>query len=332
MEPISDLVADPESERESGRRKMEWARQHMPILASLREEFTREQPLAGETVGMAMHVEAKTAVLAELLADAGAQVAITGCNPLSTHEDVSVALDSHERVTSYARRGVDDETYYAAIEAVIAQEPTITVDDGMDMVAAIHEDHPELVDTILGGCEETTTGVHRLRAMADDGELRYPVFASTCIAIPTTCPRNGRSASNVSRSDARMGMCSRAHDIFVRPDSRAVPGSFSCSVTVGYVITRRSGRVPKNLPNPRQTPDDGAAATGVAPARKGPATRRSTGVHRPRDRTGTGPYRRTGYESLSSSSSSSSRSSGGPASSGRLSAPGLFSVTNSETA
>jgi adenosylhomocysteinase len=177
MEPISDVVADPATERESGRRKMEWARQHMPILASLREEFTQEQPLAGETVGMAMHVEAKTAVLAELLADAGAEVAITGCNPLSTHDDVSVALDAHERVTSYAQRGVDDETYYAAIEAVIAQGPTITVDDGMDMVAAIHEDHPELIDTILGGCEETTTGVHRLRAMADDGELRYPVFA-----------------------------------------------------------------------------------------------------------------------------------------------------------
>jgi len=116
-------------------------------------------------------------VLAETLADGGAEVAITGCNPLSTHDDVSAALDAHENVTSYAERGVDDEAYYAAMEAVIDHEPTITVDDGMDLIAAIHEDHPELIDTIVGGCEETTTGVHRLRAMDDDGALRYPVFA-----------------------------------------------------------------------------------------------------------------------------------------------------------
>jgi adenosylhomocysteinase len=126
---------------------------------------------------MAMHVEAKTAVLAETLAEGGAEVAITGCNPLSTHDDVSAALGEHPNVTSYATRGVDDEEYYRAIEAVIGHEPTITVDDGMDMVAAIHEDYPELIDGIVGGCEETTTGVHRLRAMDADGELHYPVFA-----------------------------------------------------------------------------------------------------------------------------------------------------------
>jgi adenosylhomocysteinase len=126
---------------------------------------------------MAMHVEAKTANLVELLAEGGAEVAITGCNPLSTHDDVSAALDSHPRITSYAERGVDDEAYYADIEAVIGHGPTLTVDDGMDMVAAIHDSHPELIDSIVGGCEETTTGVHRLRAMDADGELRYPVFA-----------------------------------------------------------------------------------------------------------------------------------------------------------
>ncbi len=156
---------------------MDWAREHMPILASLREEFAESQPFAGEVIGMAMHVEAKTAVLAELLADGGAEVAITGCNPLSTHDDVSAALDAHENVTSYAERGVDDDAYYAAMEAVIEHEPSITVDDGMDLIAAIHEDYPELIDTIVGGCEETTTGVHRLRAMDEDGALEYPVFA-----------------------------------------------------------------------------------------------------------------------------------------------------------
>ena len=175
--PISAQLDDPETARESGRKKMDWAKEHMPILESLREGFVAEKPFEGQVVGMAMHVEAKTAILAETLADGGAEVAITGCNPLSTHDDVSAALNAHENVTSYARRGVDDEEYYEAIEAVIAHEPTITVDDGMDMVAAIHEDYPELIDTIVGGCEETTTGVHRLRAMDEDGELDYPVFA-----------------------------------------------------------------------------------------------------------------------------------------------------------
>ena len=175
--PVDAHLDDPESARSEGRRKMEWALQHMPILQSLREEFEAEQPLAGETVGMAMHVEAKTANLVELLALGGAEVAITGCNPLSTHDDVSAALDAHENITSYAVRGVDDNEYYDAIDAVIDHEPTITVDDGMDMIAAIHEDHPELIETIVGGCEETTTGVHRLRAMDDDGALEYPVFA-----------------------------------------------------------------------------------------------------------------------------------------------------------
>ena len=174
---ISARLADADELRESGARKMDWARQHMPILDSLREEFEDDRPFAGHTIGMAMHVEAKTAVLAETLAAGGAEVAITGCNPLSTHDDVSVALDAIDGVTSYAERGVDDEAYYAAIEAVIAHEPTITVDDGMDLVAAIHEDYPELIDTIVGGAEETTTGVHRLRAMDEDGALEYPIFA-----------------------------------------------------------------------------------------------------------------------------------------------------------
>jgi len=156
---------------------MDWALQHMPILNALREEFVDEQPLAGETIAMAMHVEAKTANLVELLADGGAEVAITGCNPLSTHDDVSAALDTHESITSYAVRGVDDEEYYDAMHACIAHEPTITVDDGMDMVKLVHEEYPDLIDSIVGGAEETTTGVDRLRAMDADGELHYPVFA-----------------------------------------------------------------------------------------------------------------------------------------------------------
>ncbi len=175
--PISEQLDDVESARTEGHRKMDWAREHMPILTAVGEEFEDDQPLDGQRIGMAMHVEAKTAVLVETLADGGAEVAVTGCNPLSTHDDVSAALDEHPNITSYAKRGVDDEEYYAAIEAVIDLEPTVTVDDGMDLVAAIHEDYPELIDSIVGGCEETTTGVHRLRAMDEDGALKYPVFA-----------------------------------------------------------------------------------------------------------------------------------------------------------
>jgi adenosylhomocysteinase len=175
--PISERLEDVATAREKGRRKMEWARQHMPILAALRGEFEADRPFAGERIGMAMHVEAKTAVLAEALAAGGAEVAIAGCNPLSTHDDVSAALDAVDGITSYAQRGVGEEAYYAAIEAVIGHEPTVTVDDGGDLVFAIHEDHPGLIEGIAGGCEETTTGVHRLRAMSDDGALEYPMFA-----------------------------------------------------------------------------------------------------------------------------------------------------------
>ena len=174
---ITEQLDDPTAARASGRKKIEWARQHMPIMTSIAEEFGEEKPLDGQTVAMAMHVEAKTAVLTEILAEAGAEVAITGCNPLSTHDDVSAALDADDAITSYAKREVDDEEYYAAIEATLDHEPTVTVDDGGDLVMAIHESYPELIDSILGGCEETTTGVHRLRAMDDDGELHYPMFA-----------------------------------------------------------------------------------------------------------------------------------------------------------
>ena len=174
---ITEQVHEPNEARESGRKKIEWARQHMPIMTAIAEEFGDERPLEGEIVAMAMHVEAKTAVLTEVLAEAGAEVAITGCNPLSTHDDVSAALDDNDAITSYAKRGVDDEVYYAAIEATLEHEPTITVDDGGDLVMAIHDEYPELIDSIVGGCEETTTGVHRLRAMDDDGALRYPMFA-----------------------------------------------------------------------------------------------------------------------------------------------------------
>jgi adenosylhomocysteinase len=177
MDTITARLDDPAAARESGDRKLDWAREHMPILAALRDRFEAERPLDGQRVGMAMHVEAKTGVLVELLAAGGATVAITGCNPLSTQDDVSAALDARARVDSYARHDVADDEYYGALDAVARFEPTVTVDDGCDLVTLVHDEYPDLVDSVVGGCEETTTGVHRLRAMADDGALRYPVFA-----------------------------------------------------------------------------------------------------------------------------------------------------------
>jgi len=168
---------DTDADVEEGRRKIDWAREHTPILARIRERYLDDEPLDGVVVGMAMHVESKTAVLAELLAEGGAEVAITGCNQLSTHDDVSAALDAVDGVHSYALHGVDRDEYYEALDAVIEHEPDVTVDDGGDLIFRIHEEYPGLVDGIAGGCEETTTGVHRLRAMDEDDALRYPVFA-----------------------------------------------------------------------------------------------------------------------------------------------------------
>ena len=174
---IRDHLDDPGRAETDGQRKIDWARSHMPILNAIQEEFGETEPLAGHSIGMAMHVEAKTAVLVETLARGGAEVAVTGCNPLSTHDDVSAALDTVEGVSCYAKHGVDETDYYAAIDAVISHDPDITVDDGGDLVFRIHEAYPELIGSMIGGCEETTTGVHRLRAMENDDALAYPMLA-----------------------------------------------------------------------------------------------------------------------------------------------------------
>ncbi len=149
----------------------------MPVLSSIRKRFVEEKPFSGMTVGMALHVEAKTAVLVETLAAGGAEVHITGCNPLSTQDDVSMALDTRAGIHSYARRGASVEEYYAAIDRVLDARPAITIDDGMDLIYRIHTERQDVLDSVIGGCEETTTGIHRLRAMARDGALKFPVVA-----------------------------------------------------------------------------------------------------------------------------------------------------------
>lgn len=162
---------------ESGNMKIEWARNHMPVLAKVREDFIKEQPLAGHTVGMALHVEAKTAVLVETLALGGAEVAISGCNPLSTQDDVAQALDTRENISCYAKHACSNDEYYAAIDSVLDHNPDITIDDGADLIFKMHTQRQDLISNILGACEETTTGVHRLNAMERDGALKIPVIA-----------------------------------------------------------------------------------------------------------------------------------------------------------
>jgi len=156
---------------------MDWARQYMPVLGEIRRQFEAEKPLAGVTIGMALHVEAKTAVLVETLAAGGAEVYITGCNPLSTQDDVAEALGKVKGVHCYAKRACNVEEYYAAIDKVLDARPSVTIDDGMDLIFRLHTERRELLDSVIGGCEETTTGIHRLRSMAADGELSFPVVA-----------------------------------------------------------------------------------------------------------------------------------------------------------
>jgi len=159
---------------ELGEKKIAWARAHMPVMEHVASEL--ENSLDGMTVGMALHVEAKTAVLVETLAGAGAKVAITGCNPLSTQDEVASALRD-EGIECYARRGHTPEEYYEAIHKVLDAKPDIVVDDGADLMFMLHTDRTELLPRIRGGCEETTTGVIRLRAMHAQGELKIPVMA-----------------------------------------------------------------------------------------------------------------------------------------------------------
>ncbi|NOY11228.1 MAG: adenosylhomocysteinase [Archaeoglobi archaeon] len=159
-----------------GKGKIAWAEKNMRVLAKIRERFESEKPLEGLKVGMALHVEAKTAVLVKTLIAGGAEVAITGCNPLTTQDDVAEALRD-EGVRCFARRGMSKEEYYYALNAVLDFEPDIIIDDGADLIYLIHEKRKVIADRILGACEETTTGVQRLRAMERDGVLKFPVIA-----------------------------------------------------------------------------------------------------------------------------------------------------------
>ena len=161
---------------DQGHRNIQWAERQMGALLKVRERFEKEKPLAGVRVGMALHVTKETAVLVRTLVAGGAEVAITGCNPLSTQDDVAAAL-ADEGISVFAHKGESNEEYYDFLNRVIAFKPHITIDDGCDLVSEIHTKYPQLIPDVIAGCEETTTGIIRLKAMEKDGALKYPMLA-----------------------------------------------------------------------------------------------------------------------------------------------------------
>jgi adenosylhomocysteinase len=160
-----------------GVRRIEWAEREMPVLRLIRERFAVERPLAGLRIGACLHVTSETANLMRTLKSAGADVILAASNPLSTQDDVAAALVAEYGIATYARRGEDRDTYYAHLNAVADTRPQLTMDDGCDLVSLLHQERPDQVKDVLAGTEETTTGVIRLRAMAADGALGYPVIA-----------------------------------------------------------------------------------------------------------------------------------------------------------
>lgn len=162
---------------EGGRRRIEWAEREMPVLRMIRERFEKERPLAGIRVSACLHVTTETANLARTLAAGGADLVLTASNPLSTQDDVASALVSHYEIPVFAIKGEDNVTYYKHLRAALDHKPNMTMDDGADLVSVLHKEHPELLAGVIGGTEETTTGVIRLRAMAADKALKFPVIA-----------------------------------------------------------------------------------------------------------------------------------------------------------
>jgi adenosylhomocysteinase len=160
-----------------GKSKIEWAAQEMPVLQQIRQRFAREQPLKGQRLSACLHVTTETANLAVTLKAGGADVVLCASNPLSTADAAAASLVADHGISVFAIKGEDSETYYKHIASVLEHRPTMTMDDGADLVAALHKDRTDLIDGVIGGTEETTTGVVRLRSMAEHNVLRYPIVA-----------------------------------------------------------------------------------------------------------------------------------------------------------
>ena len=162
---------------DGGRLKIEWAELEMPVLRKIQQRFKKERPLEGIRVSACLHVTTETANLMRTLQSGGADVVLTASNPLSTQDDVAAALVSHFEIPTFAIKGESNAVYYKHIDAALDHQPHITMDDGADLVSTLHTKRREMLDNVLGGTEETTTGVIRLRAMANDGALNYPIIA-----------------------------------------------------------------------------------------------------------------------------------------------------------
>ena len=169
---VRDLSLAPE-----GVRRIEWAAREMPVVSQIRERFARENPLKGLRVSACLHVTSETANLMLALRDGGARVALCASNPLSTQDDVAAALTTEYGVPTFAIRGEDRDTYFQHLQSALDNRPNLTMDDGADLVALAHTDRTDALESVIGGTEETTTGVIRLKSLARDGKLRYPIVA-----------------------------------------------------------------------------------------------------------------------------------------------------------
>ncbi len=208
---------------DAGRLKIEWADRQMPVLAGIRERFAAERPLEGWRISACLHVTAETANLMRTLAAGGADAVLCSSNPLSTQDDVAASLVTHFEIPTYAIKGEDRDSYYTHIGAALDHQPQVTMDDGADLVNELHTKRRELLDGVVGGTEETTTGVIRLRAMANAGQAGVPGRRGQRGAhqAPVRQPLRHRPERDRRRSCARRTSCSPAR----RSSSAATAGS-----------------------------------------------------------------------------------------------------------
>ncbi|RJQ56042.1 MAG: adenosylhomocysteinase [Desulfobacteraceae bacterium] len=204
---------------EGGKLRIEWAGESMPVLNRIKERFTREKPLKGIRVAACLHVTSETASLMQTLKAGGAQTALCASNPLSTQDDVAASLVKHDKISVFAVKGEDQKTYYAHINAVLDTKPHFTMDDGADLVSTLHSERSELMENIKGGTEETTTGIIRLKSMAADGVLQYPIIAVN-------------DARTKHFFDNRYGTGQSTIDGIIRATNRMIAGSYF--VVCGY--------------------------------------------------------------------------------------------------
>lgn len=204
---------------DKGKLRIEWASQSMPVLKLINERFLKEKPLKGIKISACLHVTTETAFLMEVLKNGGAEVALCASNPLSTQDDVSASLVKHTGIPVFAIKGEDNNTYYKHIEAVLDIKPNITMDDGADLVSVLHKNKKDLIKNIIGGTEETTTGVIRLKSMAKNKVLKYPIIAVN-------------DANTKHMFDNRYGTGQSTIDGIIRATNRLLAGSIF--VVSGY--------------------------------------------------------------------------------------------------